>query len=79
MQETTLYSTEGAAAANFEQQMSAPYVLTRFLDRVTWSATLLPTLVHGATYRAVPVLQDITGDERMRVEAMKAELLRGKF
>jgi hypothetical protein len=75
-QTTTIYATEKAAAMNFEREVSAPYVLTRFLDRTAWNATVLPTLVHGATLLEMPVLQDIAGYERMRAEALIAEVPR---
>jgi hypothetical protein len=48
----------------------------RFLDRIAWDASVLPTLVHGATLLEMPVLQDITGYERMRAEALIAEVPR---
>ncbi len=70
----TLYGTEQSAARRFETQMSAPYVLTRFLKRIAWKETPLPTLANGPTLLAMPVLEDIAGSDRMRVEALAGGL-----
>jgi hypothetical protein len=50
------YSTEQAAAFNFEATMQAPYTLTRFLAQVGWGETPLPTLVHGETVMEMAVV-----------------------
>jgi hypothetical protein len=71
---TTLYTSEEMAAREFEATMSAPYVLTRFLDRVRWSEITMLTLAHPPSVREVPVLKDVSGLDRMRAEPAIAEL-----
>ncbi|MEG3087720.1 hypothetical protein [Sphingomonas sp. PB4P5] len=71
---TQLYGSEQAAAFNFETIMRAPFVLTRFLDRVEWGETTFPSLTHADTVIEVPLLSDLKGFERMQAEAMRAEL-----
>ena len=75
-QSTSFYETEAAAANNFEAQMSAPYVLTRFFDRIVWSTTTWPTIAHGKTLIDMPVLGDLTRSERIQAELLAADLLR---
>lgn len=70
------YDNEKSAAENFERELAAPRVLAQFLDRISWDATELPTLVHGLTHLEVPLLQDITDHERARVEDLIADLQR---
>lgn len=71
---TPLYGSELAAARNFETTMAAPFVLTRFLDRIVWTETPLPTLAHGTTMLDVAVLGDLQGYERMEAQMMHARL-----
>jgi hypothetical protein len=70
-----LYVTEHDAAVNFEKQMSKPYVLKRFLDRVSWESVKLLTLAHGDTEMAMPVLGDIYGYERAQAEVLMSKLV----
>jgi len=72
---TVIYGTEAAAARNFEEIMSEPFVLTRFLDRVEWGKTMFPSIAHNATEIDVVLLGDLKGFERMQAEAMRAELV----
>ncbi len=76
-QTTTLYSTQKAAAHNFETIMEAPYPLTRFLDQVKWGETILPTLWHpAAVLDATVVSGAVDSFENMQARAA-ADLLRG--
>jgi hypothetical protein len=70
----TFYGSEKAAADRFESTMASPYVVTRFLDRITWTDTPLPSLAHHRTVIEMPVINDVSGFERMQAEAMAAEL-----
>lgn len=45
---TPLHRTESDAARYFEADMSSPFVLTRYIERVVWSETPLPCLAHDA-------------------------------
>ncbi len=51
-----LYSTEKAAAYNFEATMAAPYQLMRFLSQIEWDETPLPTLAHHGAVVEMPVV-----------------------
>ncbi|WP_461374779.1 hypothetical protein [Candidatus Aquicultor sp.] len=68
------YSSEKAAAREFESTMEAPYVLKRFLNQISWSDTPLPTLAHPRAVIEMPEIKDLTGFERVRAEAMAAAL-----
>lgn len=66
----TFYETEQGAADGFVTAMRKPEVLTRFLDRVRWTDTPLPTLAHKAAVIEMPYTTDVAGFERARAEAM---------
>lgn len=70
----SFYDGETSAAAKFEETMAQPYVLKRFLDRVKWRDTPFPSLAHRETVIEVPTVDDVSGFERLQVEAMAAEL-----
>lgn len=40
---TTLYCSESEASANFQEMIARPWVLYRFVDRITWKSFPLPT------------------------------------
>ncbi|GAA0598157.1 hypothetical protein GCM10009099_39170 [Caenispirillum bisanense] len=69
-----LYATEKEAAEKFENHMSAPYMLTRILNRVGWRESYIPTLAHGVTISATPVLEDLSGYERIRAVMLREKL-----
>jgi hypothetical protein len=71
---TPLYRTESGAARNFEANMSSPFVLTRYIERVVWSETPFPCLAHHAAVLDVALLGDLIGFERMQAEIMKARM-----
>ncbi|MBB3937350.1 hypothetical protein [Aureimonas phyllosphaerae] len=75
-QSTTLYRTEREAAKNFDERMSSPYTLRRFLNRITWTVSELPTLVSGATRIATPQTEDLQGIERLQSEILISQLSR---
>jgi hypothetical protein len=70
----TFYQSEEEAADRFESTIESPYVLKRFLDRITWTNTPFPALAHSNTVIEMPVINDVSGFERFQVEAMAADL-----
>jgi hypothetical protein len=70
----SFYDNEASAAARFEETVTKPYVLQRFLDRVKWMDTPFPALAHHETVIEVPTVDDVSGFERLQVEVMAAEL-----
>ncbi|MGY2052724.1 hypothetical protein [Methylobacterium sp. JK268] len=73
-QTISFYNGEGSAAAKFEETIAKPYVLKRFLDRVKWKETPFPALSGRETVVEAPTLNDVSGFERLQIEAMAAEL-----
>ena len=73
-QTISFYDGEASAAAKFEETMAKPYVLKRFLDRVKWKDAPFPALAHRETVIEVPTVDDVSGFERLQIEAMAAEL-----
>jgi hypothetical protein len=67
---TKLYENEAQAGAKLEEVLAAPFVLNRFVDRISWSENPFPALVGDPVYFATPRLGDVLGEERGRAEAM---------
>ena len=57
----THYTTERAAARNFEHSMEAPYPLVRFIGQVQMGETTLPTLAHRHAVMEMPVVESNSG------------------
>lgn len=70
----SFYESESDAAHKFERNMSSPFVLTRFIERVVWSEIRLPCLVHGKAVIDIAQLGDLTSFERMQAEIMKTTM-----
>jgi len=71
---TPFYGSQSAAARNFEENMSHPFVLTKFLDRIVWDETPFPCLAHDRAVLDVALLGDVVGYERLQAELMRASL-----
>jgi hypothetical protein len=72
----TLYQNEKEAADKFESLFATPPVLQRFIDRISWTTVPFPLPGGGTLDFAVPRLEDITGEERLRAKLV-GELLMG--
>ena len=71
---TSLYSDELSAARDFEQHMSCPFVLTRYLKRVVWDETPFPCVAHERAVIDVALLGDMLNDERRQAEWLRERL-----
>ena len=68
------YASETGARRQFAAEMEAPYVLTKFLDRVKFRTSKMPTMAGPSLEMVVPFLGKIEGDELNRAEALIASL-----
>ncbi|MGY5801885.1 hypothetical protein ACXHMN_11160 [Rhizobium sp. LEGMi12c] len=68
------YKNEAQAAQRFESEVLSPYVLRRISERFSWGKTPYPTLAHPSATIAVPIFNDLSGEERRIAQSMIATL-----
>ena len=68
---TTIYRSEIEASANFKKTISNPYFLRKYLDRIHWDTTPLPSFVFENLQCAIARIGDFTGRERQSFLTLK--------
>jgi hypothetical protein len=65
---TTLYENEAQVAGRFEAALASPYVLQRFIDRISWTVVPFPAPSGIIVDLAAARLGDLIGEERHHAE-----------